>query len=84
MEQKQYTVIGKYNQMFDVQLYSLKENINLYFLIKANKENFSEQIKLDTLSNLSLHVLLHIKENLRFYTEKRTLHWIAFAVMTFI
>jgi len=31
MEQKQYTVIGKYNQIFDVQLYSLKENIKILF-----------------------------------------------------
>jgi len=55
MEQKQYTVFGDYNQLLTANYNLSKKTYKYNFLIKANKEYFSEQIKLDTLWNL-LHM----------------------------
>jgi len=65
---------------------SKRTNKKLYSLIKANKKCFSEQIKLDTFWNDLWKTRLPSspKSQWCFYAEKITLHWIAFAVMTFI
>jgi len=83
MEQKQYTVNGDYNQLLTANYNLSKRTYKIILLLK--------QIKSTSL-NKSSSILFGIfptciatyKENLRFYTEKKTLHWIAFDVMTFI
>jgi len=83
MEQKQYTVNGDYNQLLTANYNLSKRTYKIILLLKQIKStslNKSSSILFGTLSTC----IATYKENLRFYTEKKTLHWIAFDVMTFI
>jgi len=93
MEQKQYTVVGGRNAhsfLTAAHITSQRRQIKITVLfLKQNKKYFSEQIKLDTFSMSTtkiVHIATHNSHHTQtcFYTEKITLHWIAFAVMTFI